>query len=84
MWLVPLAEICPASKSSPKVAVPSLDELFFQGLRAAPYIGGVGKTERKGAEMATKDKWMDQRPWEDPFPDQYPNANGYGRKEHSG
>ena len=28
--------------------------------------------------MATKDKWTDQRPWEDPFPDQYPNANGYG------
>lgn len=74
----PLAEICPASKSSAKVTVPSPDELFFQGLRAAPYKGSVGKTERKGAEMATKDKWMDQRPWEDPFPDQYPNANGYG------
>lgn len=73
----PLVEVCPASKSSPKVAVPSPDELFFQGLCAAPYIGGVGKPE-KGAEMATKDKWTDQRPWEDPFPDQYPNANGYG------
>lgn len=73
----PLAEVCPASKSSAKVTVPSPDELFFQGLSSAPYIGGVDKPE-KGAEMAAKDKWMDQRPWEDPFPDQYPNANGYG------
>lgn len=73
----PLVEVCPASKSSAKVAVPSPDELFFQGLSSAPYIGSEGKNE-KGAEMATKDKWTDQRPWEDPFPDQYPNANGYG------
>lgn len=73
----PLAEVCPASKSSPKVTVPSPDELFFQGLQAAPYIGS-GNKNRKEPELATKDKWMDQRPWEDPFPDQYPNANGYG------
>lgn len=73
----PLVEVCPASKSAAKVAVPSPDELFFQGLSSAPYIGGVGKP-RKEPEMATKDKWTDQRPWEDPFPDQYPNANGYG------
>lgn len=73
----PLAEVCPASKSSPKVTVPSPNELFFQGLCAAPYRGS-GSKNRKEPEMATKDKWMDQRPWEDPFPDQYPNANGYG------
>lgn len=73
----PLTEVCPASKSAAKVAVPSPDELFFQGLCAAPYMGS-GNKNRKEPDMATKDKWTDQRPWEDPFPDQYPNANGYG------
>lgn len=85
----PLAEICPESKSAPKVGVPTLMDFASQGLEGfkttsnkdlpdAPHIGGVSKTEKEGAEMATKDKWSDERPWEDPFPDIVPNANGYG------
>lgn len=85
----PLSEICPESKSAPKVGVPSLMDFAGQGLEGlkapageqntdAPYIGSVSQTKREEVEMATKDKWSDERPWEDPFPDIVPNANGYG------
>lgn len=103
----PLSEICPSSKSAPKVGVPSLMDFAGQGLEGfktpadeqntdaphiwnvskspageqntdAPHKGDVSQPKRKEVEMATKDKWSDERPWEDPFPDIVPNANGYG------
>lgn len=74
----PLVEICPASKSEPKVAVPSLKELASQGLTGAPYIESVQQKNKEESKMSSKNLWSDERPWEDPFPETFPNANGYG------
>lgn len=74
----PLAEVCPASKSEAKVAVPSLKELASQGLTGAPYIESVQQKNKEESKMSSKNLWSDERPWEDPFPETFPNANGYG------